>query len=350
MESNILSRSHFLNVLRIEKRRVERSKAPFSIALFSLAREPGEREESIHKFLSNLLKNTRETDIKGWIDRDVIGLLLPDTNEIGLQKCVEKIANGNGELNYSVSMGTYPDQIFQKLLIVGENPPDFFPLELEEPKKYGDLQSIAKRLLDIVGSFFGLLLFSPVMLLTALAIKVNSPGSIVFRQSRVGRKGRRFQFYKFRSMYSDVDNQVHREYVASLIKGEHEKINQGDEERPLYKMKSDPRVTPVGRIIRKTSIDELPQFLNVLKGDMSLVGPRPPLPYEVEKYEPWHLRRILEIKPGITGLWQVDGRSKTSFDDMVRLDLRYAQNWSLSLDVKILLRTPRAVIRGNGAA
>ncbi len=114
-------------------------------------------------------------------------------------------------------------------------------------------------------------------------------------------------------------------------------------------MKSDPRVTRVGKIIRKTSIDELPQFFNVLKGEMSLVGPRPPLPYEVEKYEPWHLRRILEVKPGITGLWQVDGRSKTSFDDMVRLDLRYVQNWSLWLDIKILLKTIRAVIRPKGA-
>ena len=150
-------------------------------------------------------------------------------------------------------------------------------------------------------------------------------------------------------MYSKVDDQLHREFVTNLIKGEHEKINQGDEEDPLYKIKDDPRVTKVGKIIRKTSIDELPQFFNVLKGEMSLVGPRPPIPYEVEKYEPWHLRRILEVKPGITGLWQVDGRSKTSFDDMVRLDLRYVQNWSLWLDVKILLKTIRAVIRPNGA-
>ena len=114
-------------------------------------------------------------------------------------------------------------------------------------------------------------------------------------------------------------------------------------------MKSDPRVTRVGKIIRKTSIDELPQFFNVLKGEMSLVGPRPPLPYEVEKYEPWHLRRILEAKPGVTGLWQVSGRSRTSFDEMVRLDLRYVQNWSFWFDLKILLKTVRAVIPSKGA-
>jgi len=150
-------------------------------------------------------------------------------------------------------------------------------------------------------------------------------------------------------MYVNGDDRIHREYVTNLIKGNLDKINKGDEEKPLYKMIDDPRITPVGKIIRKTSIDELPQFFNVLKGEMSLVGPRPPIPYEVEKYEPWHLRRILEVKPGITGLWQVDGRSKTSFDDMVRLDLRYVQNWSLWLDLKILLKTVKAVIWSKGA-
>jgi lipopolysaccharide/colanic/teichoic acid biosynthesis glycosyltransferase len=137
--------------------------------------------------------------------------------------------------------------------------------------------------------------------------------------------------------------------VTDLINGNHEKINQGGKTTPLYKIKTDPRVTKVGKIIRKLSIDELPQFYNVLKGEMSLVGPRPPLPYEVQKYEPWHLRRILEAKPGITGLWQVDGRSRTTFNDMVRLDLRYIQNRSLWLDLAILVKTVRAVIRSNGA-
>jgi lipopolysaccharide/colanic/teichoic acid biosynthesis glycosyltransferase len=128
-----------------------------------------------------------------------------------------------------------------------------------------------------------------------------------------------------------------------------ESINQGDLEEPIFKMKNDQRVTSVGKIIRKLSIDELPQFWNVLRGEMSLVGPRPPIPYEVESYEPWHLRRILEVKSGMTGLWQVEARSKTSFDDMVRLDLKYALNWSLWLDIRILLKTVRAVIRPSGA-
>jgi lipopolysaccharide/colanic/teichoic acid biosynthesis glycosyltransferase len=201
----------------------------------------------------------------------------------------------------------------------------------------------------VMGSIVGILLFSPVMVLAAVAVKLNSPGPAVFKQSRLGMKGIRFPFYKFRSMYWNVDDQIHREYVNNLIKGNLEKINQGDGKGPLYKMKSDTRITKIGKIIRKLSVDELPQFFNVLKGEMSLVGPRPPIAYEVEKYEPWHLRRILEVKPGITGLWQVAGRSRTSFDDMVRLDLRYAQHWSIWLDLKILLRTVKAVFCSKGA-
>jgi lipopolysaccharide/colanic/teichoic acid biosynthesis glycosyltransferase len=150
-------------------------------------------------------------------------------------------------------------------------------------------------------------------------------------------------------MKCEAKDQIHREYVAKLIKGDLESINHGNVTKPLYKMKDDPRITMVGRFLRKWSLDELPQLFNVLKGDMSLVGPRPPLVYEVEKYQSWHLRRILEVKPGITGLWQVNGRSRTSFDEMVRMDLRYMRNCSLPLDCKILLKTFKAVFQGDGA-
>lgn len=200
-----------------------------------------------------------------------------------------------------------------------------------------------------MGSLIGILLFSPIMLITMIAIKSTSPGPVIFKQIRLGRRGVPFVFYKFRSMFINTDDRIHREYVAHLIKGHLEEINQGDQDKPLYKIKSDPRVTRVGQIIRKTSIDELPQLFNVLKGDMSLVGPRPPLPYEVEKYQSWHLRRVLDAKPGITGLWQVTGRSQTSFDDMVRLDLQYIRNWSLWLDFKILLKTVKVVLKLAGA-
>jgi exopolysaccharide biosynthesis polyprenyl glycosylphosphotransferase len=248
-----------------------------------------------------------------------------------------------------VVTGTYPDDLFRRLLAEEPSQPDLFPINLDESEQPRKIELALKRAVDLLGALVGLILFSPIMLVTSLAIKITSPGPVIFTQNRFGKKGVRFPFYKFRSMYWNVDDQLHQEYVTSLIKGDLEKINQGDEEEPIYKMKSDPRVTRIGKIIRKTSIDELPQFFNVLKGEMSLVGPRPPIPYEVEKYEPWHLRRILEVKPGITGLWQVDGRSKTSFDDMVRLDLRYVQTWSLWLDIKILLKTIRAVVRPTGA-
>jgi len=149
-------------------------------------------------------------------------------------------------------------------------------------------------------------------------------------------------------MYLNTDEGIHREYITRFINGRHEESNQGTEEQPLYKLKSDSRITWIGRMIRKTSIDELPQLFNVLKGEMSLVGPRPPVPYEVQQYQSWHLRRILEMKPGMTGLWQVEGRSETSFDNMVRLDLRYVRTWSLTFDVRILIRTVKVVLLSVG--
>ena len=345
---NILPKHHFLGRLRVEKRRVDRSNAPLSLVLFYFRKNEEKSRTTIQEFVASLDRNTRESDIKGWVDPDVVGLILADTDEKGANCCVEKIANGNGKLNYSVITGTYPNQIFQKLL-TEEGTPDLYPLNLDGPVESHGFQIALKRGMDILGSLVGLILFSPLMLATGIAIKMTSPGPIIFKQSRIGRKGLRFQFYKFRSMYWNVDDQTHREYITNLIKGDLDKINQGGKETPLFKMKSDPRVTRVGKIIRRTSIDELPQFFNVLKGEMSLVGPRPPLPYEIEKYEPWHLRRILDAKPGVTGLWQVEGRSTTSFDDMVRLDLRYIQNWSLWLDLRILLKTARAVLSSKGA-
>jgi lipopolysaccharide/colanic/teichoic acid biosynthesis glycosyltransferase len=150
-------------------------------------------------------------------------------------------------------------------------------------------------------------------------------------------------------MYTDNDPKIHREYVQRLIAGKAVKDDESETEPVVYKIRCDPRVTPIGRFLRKTSLDELPQFWNVLRGEMSLVGPRPPLPYEFEVYDDWHRRRVFEMKPGVTGLWQVSGRSRVCFDDMVRLDLRYSQGWSLWLDLKILLATPLAALKGDGA-
>jgi lipopolysaccharide/colanic/teichoic acid biosynthesis glycosyltransferase len=164
----------------------------------------------------------------------------------------------------------------------------------------------------------------------------------------VGKGGTAFTFYKFRSMFCNADDRIHRDYVTSLIRNGGQRVDDKGEEKSTWtKLRYDPRVTPVGAVIRKTKLDELPQLFNVLKGDLSLVGPRPPLPYEVENYEAWHLRRILSVKPGITGIWQTEGRDDTTFDDMVRMDLRYIRTWSVLLDLKILIKTAIVVFRSG---
>jgi lipopolysaccharide/colanic/teichoic acid biosynthesis glycosyltransferase len=195
-----------------------------------------------------------------------------------------------------------------------------------------------------------LIIFLPFFLIIPLVIKLTSKGPVFFKQERVGLFGKTFTFLKFRSMYAHNSPAIHREYVRNLICGKNESGNGvNGEQKCIYKIKDDPRITPVGKFLRKTSLDELPQFINVLRGEMSLVGPRPPIPYELEAYDIWHRRRVIEIKPGITGLWQVMGRSSTSFDEMVRLDLKYIREWSLWLDIKILVKTPLAMLIGKGA-
>jgi lipopolysaccharide/colanic/teichoic acid biosynthesis glycosyltransferase len=188
-----------------------------------------------------------------------------------------------------------------------------------------------------------------VFFVIAAAIKLTSRGPVLFRQQRIGEHGTAFTFLKFRSMYVNNDASQHKEYVRKLIAGQAAKQPTDGEGEGIFKLTNDPRITAVGNFLRRTSLDELPQFINVLRGEMSLVGPRPPVPYEVEAYATWHRRRVLEAKPGITGLWQVQGRSRVGFDDMVRLDLHYARNCSPLLDLKILLQTPKAVIAGSGA-
>jgi exopolysaccharide biosynthesis polyprenyl glycosylphosphotransferase len=204
---------------------------------------------------------------------------------------------------------------------------------------------LVKRASDIAVASLALLALAPVWMLVALLIKLDSRGPVLYRQERVGMDGRIFLFLKFRTMLAGADDREHREYQRRYIAGQPD-TNLGDSQRPVYKLHTDPRVTRVGRVLRRLSLDELPQLLNVLRGDMSVVGPRPPIPYEVEAYESWHRKR-LDMKPGLTGLWQVSGRNRLSFDEMVRLDLFYIENWSLWLDLKIMLRTLPVLLRGE---
>lgn len=193
-----------------------------------------------------------------------------------------------------------------------------------------------KRILDIVGSALLMLLLSPILIVIAVFVKLTSPGPMIYQQQRVGKGGRLFPFFKFRSMYKDADKRLE------------ELMGANEKQGPIFKIKHDPRITPIGRILRKYSLDELPQLFNVLKGDMSLVGPRPPIPREVEQYDDTAFQR-LSVPPGITCLWQICGRSDTSFDEWMALDALYVQQMSFWLDLKILMKTPTAVIRGDGA-
>jgi exopolysaccharide biosynthesis polyprenyl glycosylphosphotransferase len=203
-----------------------------------------------------------------------------------------------------------------------------------------------KRISDIVIASLTLALLSPFWLLIALLIKFDSQGPIFYAQERVGMDGRIFVVYKFRTMCTDADSEIHREYQQKFIAG-HAEANVGDAKRPAYKLRDDPRITRVGRVLRRLSLDEVPQLFNVLRGDMSIVGPRPPIPYEVEAYELRHRKR-LDMKPGLTGLWQVSGRNRLPFEEMVKLDLFYIENWSLLFDLKIILRTVLVMLRGDG--
>jgi exopolysaccharide biosynthesis polyprenyl glycosylphosphotransferase len=205
---------------------------------------------------------------------------------------------------------------------------------------------ILKRTFDLTFAALAILLLLPLWLLVALLIKLDSKGPVFYTQERVGMDGRLFLLYKFRTMQANADAELHREYQRAFIAGRAE-ANLGNETKPTYKLLADPRITRIGKILRRTSLDEVPQLLNVLSGDMSLVGPRPPIPYEVEAYELWHRKR-LDMKPGLTGLWQVSGRNRLPFEEMVRLDLYYIENWSLLLDLEIILRTGFVMLAGEG--
>lgn len=213
------------------------------------------------------------------------------------------------------------------------------------------LRALVKRAFDLIVALGALLLLSPFMLAIALAVKLTSHGPVFHAQERIGLDGRPFKFYKFRTMQNGSDTLAHCEYMHALINGEAEAKTQSveGEEENVFKLVDDPRVTNVGHRLRRYSLDELPQLWNVLVGDMSLVGPRPPLPYEVAAYQPWHRRR-LEVKPGITGVWQVDGRSRVSFDDMVFQDILYDCSRDFLVDASLCLRTVPAALLGHGAA
>lgn len=357
----LLLEESFRSMLTLERRRAERSRKPFVLMLLDASAfiEEKTSERFLSRVCSVLLKSTRETDLIGWYEKGaVLGVIFTEVSceaetpitEILRSKVLEAL---HGELGRKVTSSLvvtthlFPQKAGQDK---GEKVADsrFYPdLAKVTPKKRA-LQ-IQKRVIDVLGSAFLLLMLSPLLAIIAIAIKLTSKGPVLFRQERLGQFGSLFRCLKFRSMYVNNDPKIHQEFVQRFINGQADSGQKESGKPAVYKIKNDSRVTAIGRLLRKTSLDELPQFWNVLMGEMSLVGPRPSLPYEFEVYDIWHRRRVLEVKPGVTGLWQVSGRSRTCFDDMVRLDLRYSQSWSVWLDIKILLATPRAVLSGDGA-
>jgi lipopolysaccharide/colanic/teichoic acid biosynthesis glycosyltransferase len=311
------------------------------------------------KVTSALFCSKRETDAAGWYHGGaVLGVIFAEIDDAGagtpqvlirtrLTAALRATLDAKLVDRIQISFHLFPDDWKQ-----GNPGPwqdsELYPdlVEREDARK---VPLSIKRMLDIAGSLAALVLGAPVMIAIAVAVKFTSKGPILFKQERVGWRGSRFVFLKFRSMKCANDPTIHREYVRRFIAGKADSAPTSENPKAVYKIQDDPRVTRVGRFLRKTSLDELPQFINVLRGEMSLVGPRPPIPYELEHYRVWHRRRVLEAKPGITGLWQVNGRSRLKFDDMVRLDLRYAGTWSLRSDLKVLLQTPRAALFCKGA-
>ncbi len=347
--AGLLGEPLFRGALLRERHRADRFEEPFLIALISRDRR-GALTGQWDRVAAALSNGTFDSDIVGWLSAgSLLGIIRPlGTSALVTEDGVEAAELMRRELaacltsdltDCSVQIDTY-DPACDAL-------PQWLLTGPARQRTATDITRAAtKRVIDLIGSVVMLTLLAPFMVVIAALVKATSPGPVFYLQPRVGSGGRRFRMIKFRTIRTDADSTLHQQYVESYIKAG---PNRPAGTNGVSKIVNDPRVTRVGRFLRRSSLDEVPQFWNVLVGEMSLVGPRPPLPYEVARYKTWHRRRVLEAKPGMTGLWQVTGRSRTSFDEMVRLDLRYARNHTLLNDLKILLATPRAVLSGRGA-
>jgi lipopolysaccharide/colanic/teichoic acid biosynthesis glycosyltransferase len=356
---HVLCPELFREVLARERSRAIRLDKPCALRWIAVDRtwlDNGLSSELVHgtdsvwpSVIDALTGAVGETAFLGWLEREaVLGAIAPVSRgpdqETLLRRELARRLGPVTAARFAIRSHVYLPTVAAHL---GNGPADPSRKAASASDRTPTVRDGIKRCLDVAGSLTLLLLLSPVFVLIALLMKLTSPGPILFRQTRIGQLAKPFTMLKFRTMRVDADPRLHHEFVTKFINSSAQLHPVG--RKAVFKLTNDPRVTPIGRILRKASLDELPQLWNVLRGDMSLVGPRPPLDYEVEHYRPWHWRRVLEAKPGITGLWQVTGRSQTTFDEMVRLDLRYVRTRSLWTDIKILLATPRAVLSGKGA-
>jgi lipopolysaccharide/colanic/teichoic acid biosynthesis glycosyltransferase len=362
-DASIFNRVHsireFVSILHRERDRTDRTGQEFSMAVFEVGNGKG-KSVAARNLVPILTRRIRSTDAIGWLADGRIGAILPHTLPDSAWKFVANVRKAyNGSAPPECEVYSYPSS-----WIPGDHsaPPDGPGLERRDPGRedpppglpftcgaaaertlwFNELDPqvlfripLWKRLIDILGSLVTLVFLSPLLLLVALLIKVVSPGPVLFRQERVGYLGRMFDMWKFRTMHTDSDATLHRNYLQELIRSEKEmiKLDNG----------RDPRIIPFGTILRASGIDELPQLVNVLVGDMSLVGPRPCLPYEAREFSSWQKRRF-DAVPGLTGLWQVSGKNRTTFKEMMRLDIGYAKNRAILLDLLIVLKTIPAIV------
>ena len=365
------SRERLLRMLDHERARCDRNGREFALVVFDLARVPG--NGAAHQRLEGVLaRRLRRTDACGCLDLERVAAVLPDTELDPAWTVANDVRQATLETLPGLTCAVYaypttwwthddrrgdsprrhPDQRGRSGNSTEQRRPLDRPAHTRPPaptqpaaraglpKRLQTLFSEPvprwKRVMDVLGAAAALILASPMMVLTALAVRLTSPGPVLFTQPRVGKDGRVFTFWKFRTM------------TVGAAERKLQLLEQNEQTWPVFKLKQDPRVTRLGRVLRRTSLDELPQLWNVLKGDMSLVGPRPPTLDEVREYERWHVRR-LELTPGLTCVWQVSGRSLIGFADWVRMDLQYAERRSVLVDLMLLVRTVPAVLSGRGA-
>ncbi len=348
-----LNEAAFAAQLYRERIRAERSGRKFALILVESGLAVVGPRPSLN-LPSVLVRLTREADIVGWQQQDkVAGAILTEFGDQDVVNALDSIRTRlSGELRKML-----PDSQQNALRVTFHVFPDQWDVGTRDFAMdlalYPDIAAnenkavsrVTKRALDVTCSMAALIMLFPIIVVIALAVRLTSKGPAFFRQERIGRFGKPFNMYKFRSMTCHAPSESHEKFVQEFISGK----MTSPSEAGIYKLTNDPRVTPLGDFLRRTSLDEIPQFFNILRGDMSLVGPRPPLLYELRAYDAWHRRRLLEAKPGLTGLWQVSARSRSSFNEMVRLDLRYARMQSVWLDLSLLFRTARVIFSDQGA-
>jgi lipopolysaccharide/colanic/teichoic acid biosynthesis glycosyltransferase len=351
----IHSMERFRDLIERERSRADRTGVCFSLVVFRLKGRKRDTYQTLHQVATLLLSRVRTSDEVGWFDKTSLAVLMIGSGKAGasdfgrnvvsyLPEGVavptisvylypsnpeggEQVAPGEDDVRESVTMEEGQQAHGDGKNTLSENAP--------LPSVFVRQLPLWKDILDVLAALIALILLSPLFLLIGVYIKIADPGPVFFRQGRIGFRGKKFECWKFRTMKVKNDAAAHEEYLKSLIKG-------GDQAMVKLDERKDPRIIPLGWILRQSGLDELPQLVNVLRGDMSLVGPRPCLPYEAKEYDQWHAERFDSV-PGLTGLWQVSGKNRTSFRDMMRFDIRYARRMSFWMELQILFKTFPAI-------